>query len=140
MRTATLWIQVPFCLAQVLPSHTQRYAVSMWYFDSKEKSKAEERVACSADAVAKERKRIQKEINSFENKHQAKALVSSDAGAASAPASSNRTATPASSNRTATSSSNRTAASSEPALPASTPREMSQSPQMLDEVDLDALD
>ena len=131
MRTATLWIQVPFCLAQVLPSHTQRYAVSMWYFDSKEKSKAEERVACSADAVAKERKRIQKEINSFENKHQAKALVSSDAGAASAPASSNRTAT---------SSSNRTAASSEPALPASTPREMSQSPQMLDEVDLDALD
>ena len=106
----------------MLPSHTQRYAVGMWYFDSQEKLRAEEGVTHSAVAVEKERKRIESEIDRFEHEHQTKAVVSKTS-AASTPGTSSHDVL-----------------SDEPALSVSKTRETSHLSQVLDEVDLDALD
>ena len=106
----------------MLPSHTQRYAVGMWYFDSQEKLRAEEGVTHSAVAVEKERKRIESEIDRFEHEHQTKAVVSNTSDASTPDISSHDVL------------------SDEPALSVSKTRETSHLSQVLDEVDLDALD
>ena len=87
----------------------------MWYFDAQEKMLAEERVEHSAATVEKERKRIENEIQRFENKHQSKAIVSKEIGPSAAP-------------------------SVPPSLPAPTCGVLEQVTHTLDEVDLDALD
>ena len=87
----------------------------MWYFDAKEKLLAEERVEHSTVAVEKERKRIEKEIHRFENEHQSKAIVNRKIGASAA-------------------------SSVGPSLPSPTSGLLDPMTQVLDEVDLDALD